>query len=458
MRVPWSKQEWNRVVVYGLGMSGRAAIRFLTSHGVEVVGLDDRQPPVEMQAELLELGGVQLCTGSMPAALPDNVDGVVISPGVRPDHPLVLKARRRGLPVIGEVELAFPFIDGPVVAITGSNGKSTTTALTGALLEACGYPVEVCGNIGVPLASCIEGPPGRTFIVELSSFQLETVQTFRPRAAALLNLSPDHLDRYAGMEEYLRAKAAMFAQQQGDDVAVLNADDPSVRALHVPARRRLFSRVEKVAAGCYLDGERVLEVFPDATEAELFRCEDVPLPGLHNLENAMAAALLARAVGADVEGLKKGLRDFRGLPHRMQRVATWHGIDFYDDSKGTNVGATRRSLEGFADGSVLLILGGRNKGADPAELAEIVRRKARAVYLIGEAADQFDRALHGVAPIHMAGDMEHAVRLAAAAAQRGQSVVLSPACASFDQYRDFNQRGDDFQQLVQHLVKEVGHG
>jgi UDP-N-acetylmuramoylalanine--D-glutamate ligase len=458
MKVPWSDHEWKRVVVYGLGASGRAAVRLLTSRQVEVVGLDDRQPPAEVQAALLALGGVQLLTGRVPVSLPNRVDGVVVSPGVPPDRPLLLAARERGLPVIGEVELAFPFIEGPVIGVTGSNGKSTTTALTGALLKACGYTVEVCGNIGVPLTACVDGPADRTFVVELSSFQLETVVTFRPRAAALLNLSPDHLDRYEGMAAYRDAKAALFARQQPDDVAVMNGDDAWVRELEVTARRRLFSRLERVDDGCYVDGERVVETRPGEADVELFRCADVPLPGPHNLENAMAAALLARAVGAGVEGLRRGLGTFEGLPHRMQHVATWQGVAFYDDSKGTNVGATRRSLEGFPDASVHLILGGRNKGANPAELADIVRRKARAVYVIGEAAQEFGAALRGAAPIERAGDMATAVRRAAQQASSGEAVVLSPACASFDQYQDFNQRGDHFQQLVRELPKEVGHG
>lgn len=458
MKVPWSDHEWERVVVYGLGASGRAAVRLLTARGVEVVGLDDGQPPVEVRDELLALGGVQLCTDSTPTSLPGAVDGVVVSPGIPPERPLLVAARAQGVPVIGEVELAFPFVEGTVIGVTGSNGKSTTTALTGALLKACGYAVEVCGNIGVPLAACVDGPAGRTFVVELSSFQLETVDTFRPRAAALLNLSPDHLDRYAGMEAYRDAKASLFARQQREDVAVLNADDPWVRDLEVRARRRLFSRLDRVPDGCYVDGDRVIETAPGEADTELFHCADLPLPGLHNLENAMAAALLARAVGAEIDGLRRGLAGFRGLPHRMEHVATWHEVAFYDDSKGTNIGATQRSLEGFADGTVHLILGGRNKGADPAELVDVVRRKARAVYLIGEAAAEFGAALQGTVPMHEAGDMDTAVRLAAAHATSGEAVVLSPACASFDQYRDFNQRGDHFQQLVRELPKEVGHG
>lgn len=458
MNVPWSDYEWNRVAVYGLGASGRAAIRLLVARRVEVLGVDDRDLVEEARREIGSLSGVEIQAGGIAEDLPAGIDGVVVSPGIPPDRPLLKAARRRGLPVIGEVELAFPFLDGPVVAITGSNGKSTTTALTGALLRACGYPVEVCGNIGVPLADRVDGPSGRTFVVELSSFQLETVVTFRPHAAALLNLSPDHLDRYEGMDAYRDAKAAIFARQNPDDVAVLNADDPWLRDLEVRARRRVFSRRGPVADGCFVAGDRVVEVSPGASEVELFHCDEVPLAGLHNLENAMAAALLARAIGAELDGLKRGLKTFRGLPHRMEWVAERSGVSFIDDSKGTNIGATTRSLEGFPDRSVHLILGGRNKGAALEDLAGIVGRKACAVYLIGESADEFDRVLRKVVTVHRSGDMKTAVREATAAARPGEAVVLSPACASFDQYRDFNQRGDHFQQLVRSQLKEVTLG
>lgn len=450
LQVPWSREAWSRVLVYGLGLSGRAASRFLLARGVSVLGYDDRAP------EELELEG--LASDERFELLPrggelPRVEGVVVSPGVPVDRPLPAAARERGLPVIAEVELAFPFLDGPLVGITGSNGKSTTTAWTGEILRRAGRPVEVCGNIGRPLADCVEGPPGRTFVTELSSFQLEAVDTLRPRAAVLLNLSPDHLDRHAGWERYVAAKTALFARQGEGDVAVLNADDPEVAAvgerLEGP-RRRWFSTRARVEDGCCLaaDGERVVERAPGADEVDLFRGQDLPLPGVHNLENAMASTLLALACGVGRDELTIGLRSFSGLPHRTQKVAERGGVAWFDDSKGTNVGATARSLEGFADGSVHLILGGRNKGADPAVLAPIVARKARRLYLIGEAAEEFERALGSSAPFERCGTMERAVEEAAAAASPGESVLLSPACASFDQYTGFSARGDHFQRLV----------
>lgn len=455
-QMPWSPTEWRRAAIYGLGASGRAAARLLADRDVAVLGIDDGEPSAEARRELEALPAVELVTGAAPRRLPADVDGLVLSPGVPSDRPLIAAARRAGVPVIGEVELAFPFLDGPVVAITGSNGKSTTTALTGALLAACGYPVEVCGNIGLPLAARVDGPAGRVFVVELSSFQLETVATFRPRAAALLNISPDHLDRHAGMDAYVAAKVRIFARQGPRDVAVLNADDHRVRDVDVRSRRRLFSRLGPVDDGCYVDGAEVLEVAPGAGPVALFSCSQVPVPGVHNLENAMAAALLARALGAEGDGLRRGLAAFRGLPHRMELAGERHGVRYFDDSKATNLDATRASLEGFADGTVHLILGGRGKGTDPRQLVPMVRRKARQVYLIGEAAAELAAALAEEVPHTVVGTLDRAVAAAAGAATHGEVVLLSPACASFDQYRGFGERGDHFQALVAALLEHTG--
>jgi UDP-N-acetylmuramoylalanine--D-glutamate ligase len=440
---------WRRALVYGLGLSGRAATRLLRAHGVAVVAADRRGQADLDLAGLLEDPGVELALGAEPERLPADVELLVLSPGVPLDRPLVAAARRRRLPIVAEVELAFRCLDGPVLGITGSNGKSTTTALTGALLEACGYAVEVCGNIGRPLSDCVAGEPGRRFVTELSSFQLETVDRFRPSAAALLNLSADHLDRHADVGLYAAAKRALFARQTAADVAVLNADDPAVAEVALAARRRWFSRRGPVADGCYLDGDRVVEVAPGRRPAELFRRRDLPLAGEHNLENAMAAALLARAAGAPAERLRAGLAGFRGLPHRLEKVAMVDGVGWYNDSKATNLSAAARSLEGFADGSVHLILGGRHKGADPRRIATVVRRKAARLYLIGEAAALFRDALGRERPYEMSGDLATAMAAAGAAARPGEAVVLSPACSSFDQYENFERRGDEFRRLAQ---------
>ena len=447
MKAPWGTGRLERVLVYGLGLSGGAAARLLLARGAAVMAVDDK--PVDAgdldgRIELLATGTVEL---------PAGVDAVVVSPGVPLGRPLLADARRRGVPVIAEVELAFPFLKGPVVAITGSNGKSTTTALTGAMLRAAGFTAEVCGNIGEPLADKVAGPPGRVFVVELSSFQIESIVTFKPRVAALLNLSQDHLDRYPSMTEYGAAKKRLFRDMGPDDFAVLNADDPLASRVATRARQRFFSRLARVEDGCYVGADgRVIEVDPGMPDLELFHAADVPLAGVQNLENAMAAALLARAAAADADEIRAALRDFKGLPHRLQKVGERAGVVFYDDSKGTNPGATLKAIEGFADGTVHLILGGRNKDADLAELTPMVRRKARRAYLIGEAARDFERTLSGAVPYEVSETLDRAVRSAAGQARTGEAVVLSPACASFDQFRNFVHRGQVFQELVRGIV------
>ncbi len=427
----------------------------LLARGVEVVGSDRRRADELDLGSLLDAPGLELRLGSDELEPATGIDALVVSPGVGATHPLPTAARQRGIPVVAEVELAFAFLEGTLVAVTGSNGKSTTTAMAGALLAGAGFSVEVCGNIGRPLAAAIEGPPGRVFVVELSSFQLETIERFRPRAAALLNLSPDHLDRHGDLDGYLAAKRRIFENQRTEDVAVLNAGDAAVAATPVHARARLFAVTGPVVDGCDVEGDRVVERSPGAAPVELFARTDVPLPGPHNLENAMAAALLARAVGAAPADLAPALAAFRGLPHRLERVAERDGVVFYDDSKGTNVGATLRSLEGFADGTVHLILGGRNKGADLALLRPMVARKARRVYLVGEAADDLAMALAGAVAISRSGQLEAAVTEAARRARGGETVLLSPACASFDQFCDFVERGRRFQACARAAAGEV---
>ncbi len=463
MRVPWSSEPWSRVAVYGLGISGRAVAQFLRRRGVEVVAFDVRELAAAELGELATDTGVELHLGSEPESLPTDVDGVVVSPGVPSDRPLLISARALGVPVIAEVELGFAFLEGTVAAITGSNGKSTTTALAGAMLRAAGQNVEVCGNIGDALTARVDDEPGgesstRTFVVELSSFQLEAVDRFHPRVAALLNISADHLDRHGGLDAYLAAKARIFQRQQSTDVAVLNAGDPLVRELEVLARRRFFASNGSIEDGCYVDGDAVIEAVPGAAPVELFRTGDVPLPGPHNLENAMAAALVARACGATPRDVAAAMQDFRGLPHRLELVRERDGVRWYDDSKGTNLAATVRSLEGFEDGSVHIILGGQFKGGDLSELRTRAAAKLRRAYLIGESADLFAEALTDAAPAQHCETLERAVTAAAVTAKPGEVVLLSPACASFDQFDNFAQRGRVFQRLVRALNDGPANG
>ncbi|MEM1245524.1 MAG: UDP-N-acetylmuramoyl-L-alanine--D-glutamate ligase [Acidobacteriota bacterium] len=438
---------WRQPLVYGLGLSGRAALELLQTYELCVWVFDDRVDGLE-DASLRQVQGDEL---------PLEIDAIILSPGVPQDRPLLRQARERGLPILGEVEVAFQLLEGTVLAVTGSNGKSTTTALLGALLEATGEAVEVCGNIGEPLSRCVPGPPGRVFVVELSSFQLESIDRFRPHVALLLNLSPDHLDRYDGLEDYGRAKARIFENQESGDVAVVNGDDPALAPLapQDPIRVRRFSRRGPVDDGCYLEDGVVYEVSPGQERRRLFDVADLALEGEHNVENALAATLAAVSFGAAPAAWQAALREFSGLAHRLQRVGERAGVRFYDDSKGTNVAATASSLAGFADGSVHLILGGRNKDADLAELRAIVERKAAAAYLIGETADELAAILGDAVRCHKVGELEAAVALAAESARSGESVVLSPACASFDQFANFVARGLAFQEFVAQVLGEV---
>ena len=454
MKVPWSEHEWRRVVVYGMGKSGLAATRLLRARDVAVVAIDGRRDVVMGDLEGDPM--IELLLGDENVALPADVDGLVLSPGVPQTAPLVRAAKSRALPVIAEVELAFPFLDGTVVAITGSNGKSTTATLTAAMLEESGVPAVLCGNIGEPLAAQVDAradsrPSGRVFVVELSSFQLETVRTFSARAAALLNVTPDHMDRYPDLASYAAAKARIFERQDERSVAVLNADDEQTKAIGDRlelARKRWFSRYGRVVDGCFVDGGAVIEIAPGSPAAELFTVGERAMVGSHNTENAMAASLLALAAGGDRGSLRRVVARFDGLPHRTRRVRERHGVVWYDDSKGTNVGATLKSLEGFPDRSVHLILGGTGKGQDFTPLRDTVARKAKTVYLIGKSAAVIERALAGVVPVERSETLDRAVAQAAIDAVRGDVVLLSPACASFDQFNDFAHRGRRFQELV----------
>jgi UDP-N-acetylmuramoylalanine--D-glutamate ligase len=448
--------RWRRVLVYGLGASGCAAAAALLRRGHGVLGVDDRAFAPHELAEL-RAAGLQVAATADLDRLPADVDAVVKSPGVPPSRPLLEQARELGVPVIGEVELAFPWLAGDLLGITGSNGKSTTTALTAALLRGCGFAAEACGNFGPPLASMLDGAPGRVFVAELSSFQLEDSVTLRPKVAALLNVAADHLDRHGDLAGYLAAKRRIFAQQGAGCTAVLNEDDPLVHMVELPAgvRRRGFSRLRAVADGCFVDGGSAVEGHGDGRFTELFGLDDLKLVGPHNLENALAAALVARSwageAGAPPAALRAALAEFRALPHRTALVRERRGVAYYDDSKGTNPGATEKALEGFADGTVHLICGGRNKGADFAVLRDAVTRKVKALYLIGEAAAELAHALRGTAPMFGTETLDRAVATAAAAAAPGEVVLLSPACASFDQFRNFGHRGETFERLVREL-------
>ena len=443
-----------RVLVVGLGRSGIAVARLCASKGARVT-VNDVKPAHQLEAELALLPPtIAREVGGHPAALFAEQDLIVMSPGV-PPLPMIDAARSRGVQITGELEVASWFIGSTMVAITGTNGKSTTTSLCGIILAANGQPTFVGGNLGVPLAEAVDTPagrPGGTCVVEVSSFQLETARTFRPQVAVLLNISPDHLDRYPDLESYIAAKQRIFAAQTASDFAVLNIDDPNVEAAArtIHSRCILISTHQVLGVGGWVDGDSLCVRLPGGP-IEYYPAQLPGLVGRHNRENALAALIAARLLGALPAEARYALVSFRSLPHRMELVGDFNDIEFYDDSKGTNVGAVVAALDGFPR-KVVLIAGGKDKGGSYAPLAEVLRKQGRAAVVIGEAAPKIRAALEGVLPVEMAADMDEAVQLAAGMAERGDAVVLSPACSSFDMFRDYAHRAEVYRIAVQTLI------
>lgn len=454
--------ELSRAAVFGLAKSGQATVRALLERGVSVVGTD--AAGAEKLGALPSDPRLTLVLGGHPPSLLDGVDLCVVSPGVPMSIPTLDAARASGIPVIAEVELASRLLPGLVVGITGTNGKSTTTALAAALLRDAGRDAVACGNFGTPWIHYAVGaagdgpppPPSRVWVVELSSFQLEGLRRFAPDAAVHLNLTPDHLDRYRSVDDYGAAKARIFESQNEAQVAVLNADDPLVSRIRTRARRLLFSRARALELGAWLKGGVFLADAAGKGPRVYARREDLLLPGSHNAENALAALAATIPLGVTPETAVRTFRTFKGLPHRTVLVRTRNGVAWYNDSKGTNVDATLKSLEGFPDGKVFLILGGKDKGDDFGRLLPLVARKARKVLAIGKAGPAVMKALSGGAPCEEAGTVARAVEVGAAEGRPGDVVLLSPACASFDQFRNYEHRGEVFEELVRALPEAGG--
>jgi UDP-N-acetylmuramoylalanine--D-glutamate ligase len=435
-----------RHLVVGAGRSGVAAANFLAGRGEDVV-LTDNNPSPSLPFQLDKR--VKKVFGPQEDALLDGVQNVVLSPGVPLNIPLLKNAASRAIPIIAEVELAYRNLQGTVVAITGSNGKSTTTALLGEILRVAGRQPIVAGNIGEPLINALDGEKARTYVLELSSFQLETVDRFRANVALLLNITPDHMDRYASFDDYARAKYRLFRNQESSDVAIVNATERRMAQRPTTARLWRFSASQAVDEGAWLDGDDMVMRL-DGQERRIPR-SSLKLEGNANVENALAAWLAARALGVNDVDVQIAFGSFTGLPHRMVLVRETGGVRWVNDSKGTNVDATLKSLEGFKAQSVVLILGGKDKAGEFERMRDLVKSKARVVLTIGAAADRIAAALQGSAEIVPAGDMVKAVQWARANARKGETVLLSPACASFDQYRNFEHRGEHFEELVRAL-------
>lgn len=443
-----------RVVVVGAARSGVAAAELLVRRGARVI-LSDRKASIDA-ADRLAAAGVQLDLGSPDAAIAASADLIVLSPGVPVELPVLAEAGRRGVPIIGELELASRWLRGRIIAITGTKGKSTTTTLVGRMLEAAGRRVLVGGNIGIPLSAQVEASTSDTVhVVEASSFQLETVETFHPWIAALLNFSPDHLDRHPDEAAYGRAKARIFARQSADDWAVVNGDNPAALALAAGARARLLryaiDRIED--AQVFVEDAFVWHRTSEGA-TPLVPLAAIELAGRHMLSNVAAATAISHAAGASGEAMSRALAGFTGLEHVMEPVAALRGVRFVNDSKATNIEAAARSIESFD--RVVVILGGRYKGGSFDELRAPLAARGRAVVAIGEARPLIEQALAATVPVTTADSMAEAVARAAALAAPDGLVLLAPACSSFDMFEDYAHRGRMFKAEVLRLVARDG--
>ncbi len=445
-----------KTLVLGAGKSGVTSARFLAQHGA-VVALHDKKPQSEWSDEARSLKNekVGLIDGNLPSWLLDQIDLVVISPGV-PTNVIPAKyVDRKDGEVIGEVELAYRFLKGRVVGITGSNGKTTTTSLIGAILKDAGIETQIGGNIGTALVTLAESSTDETWTVcELSSYQLETIKDFRPNVAVVLNVTPNHLDRYDFFTDYAAAKYRLFMNQTDEDVAILNADDEITAswAQNLKANVVLFSTEKELDEGLFLRG-RELVCRANGKEKVLTTRDEMTLRGLHNVQNILAALAAGLACGASPESMRKTIRDFRAVEHRLEFVDEIKGVKIYNDSKATSVDATLKALEALSeeDGKIVLILGGLGKNAPYAPLSDLIRKNVRKVITIGQDAENIENQLSEVAQFVRAADLQDAVLKSLEVAEIGDSILLAPACASFDMFKSFEERGSVFKAAVKKL-------
>jgi UDP-N-acetylmuramoylalanine--D-glutamate ligase len=442
------------VLVVGLARTGAATVQFLAKRGAKVKASDAKTSAelAPFLEPLLDLA-VDFELGGHTESFFSDSDLIVMSPGVPLNLPPVAKALAKGIPVIGEVELAFRFLRRPLIAITGTNGKTTTTTLVGEMLRGSGKKVFVGGNIGSPLIGYVEGPQDDDWVVaEISSFQLERVGDFRPKISALLNLTEDHLDRYETFGEYAAAKERIFARQKKEDYALLNADDPLVSALApgLEPQVLLFSARRAVSFGSYLTPEGIVFQGPNGTR-EMFDLSRIRIKGAHNLENLMAAVAVAKMCGCPREALQRVMDEFPGIEHRLEWVRRLDGVSYFNDSKGTNVGSVVKSLQSFEE-PVILIAGGKDKGGDYGPLKGLISERVKGMALIGEAKERMFSALGGLTESAKLGSLEEAVHWARSKARPGGIVLLSPACSSYDMFANYQERGKRFKEIVHGLT------
>jgi len=445
-----------RVLVIGLARTGFATALFCAARGASVTATDTRTEKELGDAVLaLRKAGVALELGGHREEVVVEADLIVPSPGVAADAPLLQFARSKGVTIWSEIELAYRFLKGRLIGITGSNGKTTTTSLIEHILRTAGFSTILAGNIGTPLISCVDKSSEKAITVaELSSFQLELIEKFRPSISVFLNLTPDHLDRHHTLDSYGAAKARIFANQTESDSAILNADDPGTTP-YAPSKPQVFwfSRKQRVAQGAFVKESEVL-FRRDGAEETVLKLSDIPLAGAHNVENVLAAVAATRLAGAEPSAIARGVRSFAGVEHRLEFVAEIGGVRFYNDSKATNVDATLKALDAFP-GRILIILGGKDKGSDYTVLQTPLREKAILALLIGAAGDKIEKQIAGSVAIEQAGTLERAVETAAHAARAGDVVLLAPACASFDQFQNYEHRGRVFKELVHQLERQA---
>jgi UDP-N-acetylmuramoylalanine--D-glutamate ligase len=444
-----------RVLVVGLGKSGISAALYLRRLGARVTVSDTRTgEALAKEIPALLDAGVMVETGGHGVLTFRRQDLIVVSPGVPLSTPEIQQVLAFGVPLIGELELASLGLKGHVIAITGSNGKTTTTSLVGHILQRAGVETKVGGNIGLPVVELVGESTDDTWsVLEVSSFQLETIATFRPNIATVLNITPDHLDRHGTFENYAAAKARITENQTSEDFLVLNAEDKPTQMVAAKAKAQIFwfSGVRRIKQGAFVHGDGVYFLAQEGgTPKPIMPVSEIPLRGAHNVENVLAAVAMARLAGVSAEQVRAGVASFQAVEHRLQFVAKVRGVDYYNDSKATNVDATAKALASFA-GGVRVILGGKDKGSDYTELLPLLRERTVAVYTIGVAAEIIERQLAGEIKIERAGTLAEAVRLASVAARPGETVLLAPACSSFDQFENYEQRGRVFAELVRAL-------
>jgi UDP-N-acetylmuramoylalanine--D-glutamate ligase len=444
-----------RVLVVGLGKSGIAAALFLKARGARVTVSDTRSAKAlgEEIPRLLE-AGIMVESGGHGLLTFRRQDLIVVSPGVPLETPEVAQAAALDMPIMGELELASRFLSGQIVAITGSNGKTTTTTLIGQIFEDAGLPTRVGGNIGLPVIDLVAESTAETWnILEVSSFQLETVEQFLPRIALVLNITPDHLDRHKTFERYAAAKARITQRQGPEDFLILNAEDKDTQLVAAKTSAQIFwfSRVRRIKQGAFVHGESIFFLAKEGGKPEpILPVAEIALKGAHNIENVLAAVCAAKLAGIASDSIRKTVAAFQSVEHRLELVRTVAGVEYYNDSKATNVDATMKAIASFP-GGIHLILGGKDKNSDYTELAPLLRERVLTVYTIGSAAEKIERELAGVVKIKQAETLDKAVKEAAAVAKPGEVVLLAPACSSFDQFESYEHRGRFFRDQVQAL-------